>query len=51
MSVIRAAAVFAIGLLAAAAPARAQLGADTLKVCADPNTLPFSNSAFACCAT
>ena len=32
-------------LAAAAAPARAQVAGETLKVCADPNNLPFSNRA------
>ena len=43
---MRSSAVFAAVLLfAIAAPARAQGSADTLKVCADPNNLPFSNRA------
>jgi quinoprotein dehydrogenase-associated probable ABC transporter substrate-binding protein/PQQ-dependent catabolism-associated beta-propeller protein len=45
VSTLRAAVVLAAGLLAAAAPARAQLAAGPLKVCADPNNLPFSNRA------
>jgi len=44
VTTIRATAVFAAAVLAAvAAPAGAQLAAETLKVCADPNNLPFSN--------
>jgi quinoprotein dehydrogenase-associated probable ABC transporter substrate-binding protein len=44
---MRATAVLAAAVLAgaAAAPAGAQLAAQTLKVCADPNNLPFSNRA------
>ena len=43
---MRAGAVFAAMLLVTvAAPALAQGAADTLKVCADPNNLPFSNRA------
>jgi quinoprotein dehydrogenase-associated probable ABC transporter substrate-binding protein len=46
MTLLRATAAFAVAVLAAdAAPAGAQLAADTLKVCADPNNLPFSNRA------
>jgi quinoprotein dehydrogenase-associated probable ABC transporter substrate-binding protein/PQQ-dependent catabolism-associated beta-propeller protein len=44
LSVLRASAMFALALLAAA-PAGAQLAAGPLKVCADPNNLPFSNRA------
>jgi len=43
---MRSSTVFAAALLfAIAVPARAQSAADTLKVCADPNNLPFSNRA------
>jgi quinoprotein dehydrogenase-associated probable ABC transporter substrate-binding protein/PQQ-dependent catabolism-associated beta-propeller protein len=45
MSGRRVAAALAAALLAGAAPAGAQLAADALKVCADPNNLPFSNRA------
>ena len=46
MSTLRATAVLAAAVLAAvAAPAGAQLTAEPLKVCADPNNLPFSNRA------
>ena len=46
MITMRATAAFVAAVLAAAAaPAGAQLTADTLKVCADPNNLPFSNRA------
>ncbi|HSC14316.1 MAG TPA: quinoprotein dehydrogenase-associated putative ABC transporter substrate-binding protein [Gammaproteobacteria bacterium] len=46
MITMRATAAFAAAVLAAsAAPAGAQLAADTLTVCADPNNLPFSNRA------
>ena len=46
MITIRATAVFTAAVLAAvAAPVGAQLAAETLKVCADPNNLPFSNRA------
>ena len=37
--------VAAVALLVAAAPSGAQVAAGTLKVCADPNNLPFSNRA------
>src|SRR5262245_39831465 len=43
---LRAAAIFALALLAATqADAQQQLAAGALKVCADPNNLPFSNRA------
>jgi quinoprotein dehydrogenase-associated probable ABC transporter substrate-binding protein len=42
---VRALGIFAVALLAVAAPADAQLPPGPLKVCADPNNLPFSNRA------
>jgi quinoprotein dehydrogenase-associated probable ABC transporter substrate-binding protein len=43
---MRASTVFAAALIVSiAAPALAQDAADTLKICADPNNLPFSNRA------
>ena len=44
MTALRAVGVLAL-LTAVAAPALAQDAADALKVCADPNNLPFSNRA------
>ena len=46
MTTRRATFVLAAAVLAAStAPAGAQLAAEKLKVCADPNNLPFSNRA------